>query len=528
MIQPLSGDVSRSLVLVGRNSVLRPDRELRTALEGPIGPDASTPVGCVTEVKLCRTLRELSQTLQGQADVAAGLGPLPVPLLRYRQEFLESLHTTVFSVSLVVQARRVLEGIEAQEPHLRGDVAPPTDPSGLDRFVAQHGDCRVRSVQLGGEVQGIFTLYAQSREEAEAMVRSIGLTLPLEGLTLSPELGSQLSRIRRETSVNSSLRVRVLGLSQAPAVGSADELVALTSSFGGLTIDAPVVLSAETRGYEEIPELMTVFQPVVANRQLFCGTGSKPGLLRRKERLLEIANQCRWVEETCRLYGQPPEPTLQNQGRQVRADIAAIDELAEAFARSAASTLQVPELPALLQGSPRLVPMIRDGHRLGGEGGEPFAFSDRSRAIQRRRRLWKVGLNAGRLIDRIRLTYRQESDPVGSDGLANEWTEAYGGGGGDDRGMLELDLDNHEQITTLNANTGTGVDQLEVISSDGQRLAGGRPSNGGRASSWRAGRQEVLLGFQGRAKTWLDALQPVIADFQDALRWEPVREEEDP
>jgi hypothetical protein len=70
--------------------------------------------------------------------------------------------------------------------------------------------------------------------------------------------------------------------------------------------------------------------------------------------------------------------------------------------------------------------------------------------------------------------------------------------------------------------------QLEVISSDGQRLAGGRPSSGGRTSSWRAGRQEVLLGFQGRAKTWLDALQPVIADFQDALRWEPVREEEDP
>jgi len=46
------------------------------------------------------------------------------------------------------------------------------------------------------------------------------------------------------------------------------------------------------------------------------------------------------------------------------------------------------------------------------------------------------------------------------------------------------------------------VDQLEVISGDGQRLAGGRPSNGGRASYWRAGRQ-------------------------DALRWEPVREEEE-
>ena len=528
MIQPPSAESARSLLLVGRNSVHEPEREKRQALEGSITADASAPVGYVSEVKLCRTVRELSQTLQGEAGVAAGLGLLPVPLLRYRREFLESLHTTVFSVSLVVQARRRLRGFEAPEPSMRGDVALPTDAAGLDRFVAQHGDCWVRSVQLGGEVQGVFTLYAQSREEAEAVVRSIGLTLPLEALTLSPELGSQLRRIRKETSVNSSLRVQVFGLSAPPAVGSPDELVDLARDFGSLDLDAPVVLGAETRGYEELPELMTVFEPVVANRDLFCGNGIDPGLLRRRERLLEIGNQCRWVEETCRLYGQAPVATLLNQARQVRADSAAIDKLAEAFARSASSPLQAPELPALLQGSPRLLPRIRDGQRLGGEGGEPFAFRDRAQAIQRRRRLWKVGLNAGRLIDQIRLTYRQESDPLGDDGLPNEWTKEQGGRGGVDRGTLELDLDNHECITTLNANTGTGVDQLEFISSDGQRLTGGRPSNGGRASSWSAGPQEVLLGFQGRAETWLDALQPVIADFQDALRWEPVREEEDP
>ena len=87
-------------------------------------------------------------------------------------------------------------------------------------------------------------------------------------------------------------------------------------------------------------------------------------------------------------------------------------------------------------------------------------------------------MNAGQQIDRIRLTDRQESDPLGDDGLAN-----------------------HEQITTLNANTGTGVDHLEVIRCNGQRLAGGRPSSGDRASSWRAGRQDVL-------------------------RWEPLQEED--
>jgi hypothetical protein len=51
-------------------------------------------------------------------------------------------------------------------------------------------------------------------------------------------------------------------------------------------------------------------------------------------------------------------------------------------------------------------------------------------------------------------------------GPPNQWTEALGGGGGDDRATLELHLDIHERITTLNPNTGTGVDQLIVISSD--------------------------------------------------------------
>ena len=99
MIQPPSADSARSLLLVGRNSVHEPEREKRQALEGSITADASAPVGYVSEVKLCRTVRDLSYTLQGQAGVAAGLGLLPVPLLRYRREFLESLHTTVFSVS---------------------------------------------------------------------------------------------------------------------------------------------------------------------------------------------------------------------------------------------------------------------------------------------------------------------------------------------------------------------------------------------------------------------------------------------
>jgi len=63
-----------------------------------------------------------------------------------------------------------------------------------------------------------------------------------------------------------------------------------------------------------------------------------------------------------------------------------------------------------------------------------------------------VGLNAGRLIDRIRLTDRQESDPVGDDGLAN-----------------------HEQITTFNANTGTGVDHWKSSAATASASLAGTP-----------------------------------------------------
>jgi hypothetical protein len=43
---------------------------------------------------------------------------------------------------------------------------------------------------------------------------------------------------------------------------------------------------------------------------------------------------------------------------------------------------------------------------------------------------------------------------------------------------------------------------------------------------WKRPTNAVVLGFKGRSKAELDALQAVIAEF-GPLRWEPVLEEED-
>jgi hypothetical protein len=66
MLQAPSASVAQSLLLAGRNSVYKPDLPLRPALQGPIRPDGTAHVGIISEVKICRTVRELSQSLQGQ------------------------------------------------------------------------------------------------------------------------------------------------------------------------------------------------------------------------------------------------------------------------------------------------------------------------------------------------------------------------------------------------------------------------------------------------------------------------------
>lgn len=516
-----------STLLRGRNSIVNPEINLRAALQGDPTPSSSGPLSNVTEIKICRTASELTRTLQGKVGLSGGLAALPIPLLQFRREFQQSLKTTIFSVSLVVQARRILESLEVVRPSLLPDVAAPSTSAELDKFVSLHGDSWVSGLQLGAEVQGVFTLYAQSREEADAVANSLEGIVPLNAVTLSPSFAQEMRRLSSDSSLNVSFKLQVKGMAQ-PVLSTPEDLLAFINRFGSLPIETPEVLSLQTRGYEELPELLEVFQPVVANRQLFC---DNDGLQRQTQRLAEVSNQCRWVDKTLRLYGLTPDPSLANTAAEIQSAIKAIDALADSFHDSASAPLQISSLPNLTFQSPRLVPSLITPLHLGGDDshGDPFDFEDRAKAIPRRRRLAKVILNSGRLIDQIRLTYVQDPDVNSSGSQPKEWTEAHPGGEGrgKDSLPLELDLTNSERIITINANTGTGVDELELITSSGQRLKGGNPSKGGTASSWTTGPQQVLIGFQGRAKTWLDALQPVVADFSNALRWEEVDADED-
>ena len=74
----------------------------------------------------------------------------------------------------------------------------------------------------------------------------------------------------------------------------------------GLELDYPVVLSLQTQGHEELAELHEVFQAVARNRILLNGQGVKPRLRRQWQRLRELANQCKWVDQIRLRYHQEP------------------------------------------------------------------------------------------------------------------------------------------------------------------------------------------------------------------------------
>ncbi len=153
--------------------------------------------------------------------------------------------------------------------------------------------------------------------------------------------------------------------------------------FAATPLDRPEILALETRGYEALPALGAVFAPVAANRTLFCGDAFQQGLLRQRQRLRELVNQCRWVAGTYGVYGLTADPTLEAGLKGLAGDIEEIDALRRSFATSPSSPLDPPVLEALAAGSPRLQVVVSDGETMGGDGGTPFAFEGRQQAVQR-------------------------------------------------------------------------------------------------------------------------------------------------
>jgi hypothetical protein len=498
--EELAGQIARDALFRGRHSVADPGEPLEPAVTGTVVPGGG---GSTVGWRLCRSSEELVGTLQQQASVGIGLGPLS--LLGARKAFHDSLKTTAFSLSLVVWARQVSAAAEVSQVRLLEGIAAPASPGELDAFVALYGDGFVAAAEVGGECQGVFTFYAQSREQARAVERGFEAGLGLGGLALSPALVETVTAVARSAAVNVGFRMQVIGTRSQPP-GDAASLIPFARDFAGLSLDQPALIGVRTRGYEKVPGIGAAFEAVAANRRLFSGEGSGEGggegLIGRRERVEGLIHQMDWVADTYRLYGLAPDPSLAAHRARAEADRRAIEACRDAYVAAASAPLVPPELACLAAGSPELNVSLSEEIPMGGSGGAPFAFPERADAIRRRLRLVEVGLRTGSRVDQIRLRYAGDGEPLAA--------EVHGGDGGSDRGSLQLGPGvNLRRIEGL---SGTRVDR--------QRIGGGGDA-GDRPIDWTVPEGSVVLGFSGRSGRELDALRAVVARF-GPLIWQPL------
>ncbi len=165
-----------------------------------------------------------------------------------------------------------------------------------------------------------------------------------------------------------------------------------------------------------------------------------PGLLHQRQQLLALLHPCSWIENTYRLYGLAPDPSLEPNRRRIQEDHHEIASLFSRCQQSPSTPLTIPVLEALAVGSPRLNVALSDGPTMGGQGGDAFAYADRSNAIRRRRRLVQVGLRSG----------------------------------SSDRGTIELGEGARlQRIPGISGMPNGRGDQLQLVSSDGPQIGGG-------------------------------------------------------
>ncbi|WP_216900765.1 jacalin-like lectin [Synechococcus sp. CCY 9618] len=500
----LAQQVARGALFRGRHCVTGGGEPLEAAVSGTVLPAGG---GSTMGWQLCRSRQELVRSLHSSGSLGIGLGPLN--LLNAKQAFRDSLKTTSFSLSLVVWARQVATALEVGQSHLLEGVAVPASAAELEAFVALYGDGFVAAAEVGGECHGVFTFYAQSREQARMVEREFEAGLGLGGLALTPALVETVTTVARRAEVNVGFRMQVSG-SRAQPPAEAASLIPFARDFAGLRLDHPALIGVRTRGYESVPAIGGAFQLVATNRQLFSGEGPGEGFSERRERLEGLIRQMDWVDDTYRLYAVPPDPSLAVQRAAARADLGAIDACLGAYAAAPTAPLEPPPLPSLAAGSPELNVTLGEEVPMGGNGGTPFAFPGRAEAIRQRRHLVEVALRTGSRVDQIRLRYAGEGDPLEA--------EVHGGGGGGDRGRLELG--EGVVIRRIEALSGTRVDRLFLTSSDGQRIGGGGDA-GDRPLDWTVPADSVVLGFSGRCGRELDGLRAMVARF-GPLIWQPL------
>lgn len=529
--QPYSEVLPVAAIGVGYNTFTGsalPNSALSDAITGSQG------VQSASYVKVCASVESLEETLSQTSGFSIGVpGMFKVSHTKTKTQ---SLNVSDTSVSVVVVSRVVTES----PVYTSCGLAAAAQGLQSESFYEQYGDSYVSSSVNGGEYVAIFVYDCQTMTESQSVQKNLSAGIDADGASVTTSLASTLSNAQSAANVACTCHQSVRGssdplpaLTQSPNTDITN-LISYAAGFDAASVNAPVVLSYTTTGYETLMPEDGTFQSVISNRNTFT-TQVAPVL----NQLYAIWSQILTLAKTYQTYGYSGDPNISfpatagtNSG-DVAAAINGLNSWTDAVAlnpfslKPLAAALNPPA--ALENGSPTLVVQTPTNPLWGTDYTTPYQDVDIGMAIATTNTalntnssnpsplpltslpvIGSITLWGGDWVNELSVTYDLQTGPT-------TFTHGQNGGASD----YPINLQAGEFITSVTGSCGDYINQLTFTTNLGQSYTfPPSPQSTGGVVSWTAAPGEVLIGFQGSSGDYLNQLQLITLQFQPSL-WTP-------
>lgn len=529
--QPFTETLPVATIGVGYNTFIGsalPNSALEAVITGSQG------VQSASLVKVCASVESLQETLSQTSGFSIGVPG--VFKVSHSKTTTESLNVSDTAVSVVVVTKVVTDSPVYTSCGLAA-AARGLEPLS---FYEQYGDSFVSSTVNGGEYVAVFVYDCQTMTESQSVQKSLSAGIDADGATVTTSLASTLSSTQSSANVACTCHQSIRGSSDPlPALTASPStditnLVNYAAGFDASSVNAPVVLSYTTTGYETLMPEETSVQSLISNRTTYA-TQVAPAL----SQLLGIWSQILSLAKTYQTYGYSGDANISfpavagtNSG-DVAAAINDLNSWIDAVAlnpftlKPLAANLNPPA--ALATGSPTLVLQTPTNPLWGTAYTTPYQDIDIGMAIATTNTalnspssnpnpiplkslpvIGSLTLWGGDWINELSVTYDLQAGPT-------TFTHGQSGGSSD----YPINLQAGEFITSVTGSFGDYINQLTFTTNLGQTYTyPPSPQSTGGDVSWTAAAGEVLVGFQGSSGDYLNQLQLITIQFKPSL-WTP-------
>ena len=529
--QPYTNVLPVAEIGVGYNTFTgsaMPNSALSGAITGCQG------VQSASYVKICASVESLQQTLSQTSGYSIGVpGMFKVS---HSETKTQTLNVNDTSVSVVVVSKVVTDSPVLNSCGLL-TAAQALEPK---VFYDQYGDSYVSSTVNGGEYVAVFVYNCETMTESQSVQKSLSAGIDTDGTTVNASLAATLSNTQSSANVSCTCHQSVRGSSDPLPVltftpsNDITTLINYAAAFGATSVNAPVVLSYTTTGYETLVTNHATFQSVITNRSTLT-TQVAPML----SQLQGIWSQILSLAKTYQTYGYSGDPNISfpavtgTKSGDVASAINGLNSWTDAVALNPFTLTPLPAAlnppTALAAGSPNLALQIPTNPLWGTCVSTPYqdievgqtiattntAFNTTSSnpnpiPLNQLPVIGSINISGGDWVNEISVTYDVQAGPT---------TFTHGQPGGATN--YPINLQSGEYIISISGSYGGYINQLTFNTNLGQSYTfPPNPASTGGVVSWTAASGEVLVGFQGSSGSYLNQLQPITIQFQPSV-WTP-------